>query len=222
MLNNLLMLVSLLLPWGARRRLLEQQFGYSIHPSSRIGFAWVAPRRLVMEENSRIGHLTICKGVELLHVGANAVIGQLNWITGFPLGNSRHFAHQTDRAPELILEPHSGISSRHFIDCTARVRIGGFATLAGFRSQIVTHSIDLEAGHQAARPVEIGEYCFVGTNSVLLGGSRLPHHSVLGAKSLLNKPLTEPYRLYAGVPAREVKELPRDLRYFTRSEGFVW
>ncbi len=137
------MLVSLLLPWSIRRRFLESQFGYSLHPTSRIGFCWIFPRRLIMEENSRIGHLTVCKNIDLLHLGAHAIIGQLNWITGFPTGPSRHFAHQPDRRPELIVETHAGISSRHLIDCTARVRIGAFATVGGFRSQLITHSIDL-------------------------------------------------------------------------------
>jgi acetyltransferase-like isoleucine patch superfamily enzyme len=222
MLKNLVMFLSFLLPWSVRRRLLQSQFGYSIHPSCRIGLAWISPRRLIMEENSRIGHLTLCKNIDLLHLGANAIIGQLNWITGFPSGDSRHFAHQVDRRPELILEPHAGISSRHLIDCTARVRIGAFATLAGFRSQLITHSIDLEAGRQSSEPIEIGEYCFVGTDSVILGGSSLPHHSVLGAKSLLNKKWDTPFQLYGGVPAKPLKELPREMEYFRRKEGFVW
>ena len=220
--KTLLALFSFLLPWRLRRSFLEKQFNFSIHPTSRIGFAWIFPRRLVMEEGSRIGHLTLCKNIDLLHLGAHAVVGQLNWITGFPSGPSRHFAHQPDRRPELIVERHAGISSRHLIDCTARVRIGAFATVGGFRSQLLTHSIDFAAGRQTAEPIEIGEYCFTGTNSVLLGGSALPHHSVLGAQSLLNKKWEEPYRLYAGVPARPVKELSAELEYFRRAEGFVW
>jgi acetyltransferase-like isoleucine patch superfamily enzyme len=221
--KTLLGFFSLLLPWGLRRSFLEKQFGYSIHPTSRIGLAWIFPRRLVMEEGSRIGHLNLCKNIDLFHLGAHAVIGQLNWITGFPSGStSRHFAHQPDRRPELILERHSGISSRHLIDCTARVRIGAFATVGGFRSQLLSHSIDLAAGRQTAEPIDIGEYCFTGTNSVLLGGSALPHHSVLGAQSLLNKKWEEPYRLYAGVPAKPLKELPPEMEYFRRTEGFVW
>lgn len=216
------MFASLLLPWSLRRRFLERQFGYSLHPTSRIGLAWIFPKRLIMEENARIGHLTLCKGADLLHVGAHAIIGQLNWITGFPSGHPRHFAHQPERRPELIIERHAGISSRHFIDCTARVRIGAYSTLAGFRSQLITHSIDLEAGRQSSEPIEIGEYCFLGTEAVVLGGSSLPHHSVLGAKSLLNKKWEMPFHLYGGVPAKPLKPLPESLGYFQRKEGFVW
>jgi acetyltransferase-like isoleucine patch superfamily enzyme len=215
-------LVSFLLPWSLRRSFLENQFGYSIHPSCRIGFAWIFPRRLVMEEGSRIGHLNVCKGIDLLHLGAHAVVGQLNWITGFPSGPSRHFAHQPERRPELIIERHAGISSRHMIDCTARIRIGAFATIGGFRSQLLSHTVDFGAGRQTAEPIDIGEYSFTGTNSVVLGGCSLPHHSILGAQSLLNKKWDEPYRLYAGVPAKPVKELSSEMEYFRRTEGFVW
>ena len=222
MLKKAAMLFSLLLPWELRRRFLESQFGYSIHPTSRIGLSWICPQRLVMEEHARIGHLTVCKNIDLLHLDEHALIGPLNWITGFPSGHARHFAHQPERRPELIVERHAGISSRHFIDCTARVRLGAFSTLAGYRSQLITHSIDLAAGRQSSEPIEIGEYCFVGTEVVVLGGSNLPHHSVLGAKSLLNKKWEEPYQLYGGVPAKPLRQLPEEMEYFRRQEGFVW
>jgi acetyltransferase-like isoleucine patch superfamily enzyme len=100
------------------------------------------------------------------------------------------------------------------VDCSGGVTIGAFTTFAGFRSQILTHSIDLETNLQTTGPVSIGKYCFIGTNSVLLMGSRLPDFSVLGAKSLLNKPYEETHWLYAGVPARPVKRLRLDLDYF--------
>jgi len=215
------MLLSFLLPWQLRRSFLEKQFDYKIHPSARIGLAWIFPARLIMEEDSKIGAATVCKNIDLLHLKAHAIIGRCNWITGFPLGSSRHFAHQTDRRPELILGEHSAITNRHLLDCTNSVTIGRFTTFAGFHSQIISHSIDLEQNRQSSEPVRVGNYCFVGTNCVLLGGSTLPDFSVLGAKSLLNKTFTETYQLYGGVPARPIKPLSRDYKYFQRTEGFV-
>jgi carbonic anhydrase/acetyltransferase-like protein (isoleucine patch superfamily) len=70
--------------------------------------------------------------------------------------------------------------------------------------------------------VRVGDYCFVGTNCVLLGGSALPDFCVLGAKSLLNKSLTESYYLYGGVPARPIEKLSPDCEYFRRATGFVY
>jgi hypothetical protein len=43
----------------------------------------------------------------------------------------------------------------------------------------------------------------------------------LGAKSLLNKPHQQTHCLYAGVPAKPIKSLEPDLKYFQREVGFV-
>lgn len=175
-----------------------------------------------MGPGSRIGHFNLCKsGVELLHLGECAILGNLNWITGQPLADATHFKEEEGRYPELIINDHAAITNRHYIDCTATVSIGRFSTFAGIHSVILTHSIDLSACRQSAKPVLIGEYCFVGTASVLLTGSELPDYSVLGACTLLNKRYTEPYCLYAGSPARPVKQLSRDSKYFTRTVGYV-
>lgn len=219
--KNLLLLISFLLPWRLRRSFLERRFGYQIHPTARIGFAWILPARLIMEEGTRIGTASVCKNLDLLHLKAHATVGRANWITGFPLGQSRHFAHQTNRRPELIVGEHAAITNRHLLDCTNSVTIGRFTTFAGFHSQIISHSIDLQENRQSSEPVHVGDYCFVGTNCVLLGGSALPDFCVLGAKSLLNKAFTETYQLYGGVPARAIKPLSRDSKYFQRTEGFV-
>ncbi|MDB6147306.1 MAG: hypothetical protein JWO45_970 [Spartobacteria bacterium] len=217
----ILVLLSAFLPWPMRRAFLETRFGYKIHPTSSIGFSWILPTRLIMEEGSRIDHLTVCKNIDLLHLKAYSSIGRGNWITGFPLGPSRHFAEEQDRRPELIVGDHSAITHRHLIDCTNSVVIGRFTTMAGFQSQILTHSIDLERNRQASAPVRIGDYCFIGTNCVLLAGTALPDFSVLGAKSLLHKCFTDTHYLYGGVPAQPIKQLSPDWEYFRRSEGFV-
>jgi acetyltransferase-like isoleucine patch superfamily enzyme len=218
--KSVLYLVALFLPWILRRWILVRALGYTIHPTSRIGFAWVLPKRLVMEAHSEIRALTVCRGMELLQMRSYAAIGNLNWLTGCPT-DSKHFAHQVDRRSELIIGDHGAITNRHLVDCTNRVTIGAFSVLAGFGSQILTHSVDLENSRQSSASITIGDYCFIGTDCVLLGGSSLPDHSVLGAKSLLNKEHVEPYCLYAGNPARAVKRLASDMKFFARQTGIV-
>jgi acetyltransferase-like isoleucine patch superfamily enzyme len=212
---------GLLLPWVLRRWLLVTFLKYKIHPTSRIGFAWVVTEHLVMEEHSRIGALTVCRGLDLLHLKQHAGIGRGNWIVGCPAHDKRYFAHQHDRKSELVLGRHSAITNRHLIDCMNSVTIGDFSVFAGFRSQILTHSVDLENSRQSSAPLNIGDYCFVGTDSVLLGGGALPSYSVLGAKSLLNKQFSDNYWLYAGVPARPVTQLDSEMKYFKRKVGVV-
>jgi acetyltransferase-like isoleucine patch superfamily enzyme len=79
----------------------------------------------------------------------------------------------------------------------------------------------LELSRQTSRPVVIGSYCFVGTGSILLKGSRLPDRSVLSAGSVLLTQESEECALYAGVPARKVRDLDADSMYFKREKGFV-
>ena len=157
-----LYLIALLLPWTFRRRILEAVFGYKIHPTSRIGFAWVMPKQLIMEAHSEIGTLTVCRGLDLMYLKANAAIGKANWVSGCCAGHHRHFVHQSDRRSELLLGEHSAITNRHLLDCTNSVTIGAFSVFAGFRSQILTHSVDLENCRQSSGPITIGEYCFPG------------------------------------------------------------
>jgi len=219
--KTLLRALLMMFPWPLKRRLLQWLFGYDLHPSSRIGFAWVFPRRLKMDSGARIGHLTMCKGLELVRLDEHASIGRLNWITAYPLGGGCHFGHLPQRHPELLVSRHAAITNRHLIDCTERISIGPYATVAGFRSQLLTHSIDLAANRQDAEPIAIGAYTFVGTACTILGGSVLPDYSVLGAASLLRSAFTEPHHLYAGVPAKAVRLLDPTMKYFTRTEGYV-
>lgn len=217
----LLRLCVVILPWALRRHALRWCFGYQIHPAARIGWSWIFPEQLVMAEGARIGHLNVAIHLARVELGPHSCIDRGNWITGCPRGGRLHFTHLNDRDPALVLGPHSAVTKRHHLDCTERIEIGAFTIVAGYASQFLTHSIDLRKNRQDARPIIIGAYCFVGTNIVALGGSRLPPRSVLGAKALLNKAHAEPGWVYAGVPARAVAALPEDAAYFRRTTGFV-
>ena len=220
--QTLLRITITALPWPLKRLLLQRLFGYQLDPSARIGLAWVYPRRLRMAAGSRIDALTVAINLDLLELGAMASIGRGNWITGFPSGtDSLHFTHQPERCGELLLGDHAAITKNHHIDCTNRVTIGPFTTIAGYHSQLLSHSIDLQHNRQHSEPISIGAYCFVGSNCVILGGSVLPDQCVLGALSLLNKPLSETWCLYGGQPARRLKPIDPNAAYFSRSNGFV-
>jgi acetyltransferase-like isoleucine patch superfamily enzyme len=152
----------------------------------------------------------------------NASIGRSNWITGFSTySDSPHFKHQEGRRAELILKESASVTKKHHIDCTSSISIGRFATIAGYQSQLLTHSIDVYESRQHSEPIRIGDYTFVGTNVVVLGGAQLPAYSVLGAKSLLNKAYTQEWNLYGGVPAKPIRQIATKAKYFTRQEGFV-
>lgn len=220
MIRLLVNILSWFLPWPVRRVWLRATLGFRLHPSSSIGFAVILAKKVILEEGSRIDHLTLCRKLDLLHLRAAAYVGRLNWIMGAGSDDQRHFA-SSNRNPELIVGQHAAITHRHLIDCTDRISVGDFATVAGFRSQMITHWIDLAKNQQVCAPISIGRYTYVGTASVILGGAALPDFSVLGAQSVLRSAHEEPYGLYAGVPARRIKELAPDSKYFLRSRGPV-
>ncbi|MBD1393310.1 acyltransferase [Mucilaginibacter glaciei] len=218
-----LKLIAFILPWPLRRRAMQSWFGYSIHPAAKIGLSWVYPGKLIMYEGARIGHLNIAIHLDEMQLGAKSSIARGNWITGFPSNTaSKHFGHQQGRRSVFILGEHAAITKHHHFDCTNVIEIGRFTTIAGYQSQFLTHSIDVIEGRQDSAKISIGEYAFVGTNVVMLGGAGLPARSVLGAKSLLNKSYTEEWMLYGGVPAKPIQPIPTDAKYFTRDIGFVY
>lgn len=78
-------------------------------------------------------------------------------------------------------------------------------------AQIITHSTVRrcvsEKRHPAvdAEATEIGEFCFIGTNAVILKGVEIGHHSVVGAGAVVPEGMIiPPYSLVAGVPARVI------------------
>ena len=214
-------LLSVVLPWPVRRAVLRGMCGYRIAQGAKIGLSLVAIEELVMGAGSLIGHLNVIKGVTRVQLDEFAKIGSLNWVSGIGERNNKHFSDEPGRRSQLVMGRYASITGRHSLDCSNSVEIGEFTTIAGAGTQILTHAIDVVEGRQRSAPVRVGPYCFVGTACVLLKGSALPDHAVLGALSMLRKAETEPYKIYSGVPAVAVAPLPETAAYFTRTTGYV-
>jgi acetyltransferase-like isoleucine patch superfamily enzyme len=60
--------------------------------------------------------------------------------------------------------------------------------------------------------VQIGDRCWVSSNTIILPGVSMGEGSVLAAGAVLTKD-TEPYGIYAGVPAKKIGERNRNLKY---------
>ncbi len=210
-----------IVPWTARRVLLEALTGGTIHPTARIGCSVILAESVLMRERSRIRHLTFIGELRRLELHESAGIGSFNRIYATPL-DSRFFAAVSDRDPSLLMEAHSQMVSQHIVDCSGGVRIGAYALVAGHRTQIITHGIDLARSRQRADPVEIGSYSMLGTGCIVLPGSRLAPHSVLAAGSTLLGDAGEEYTLYAGKVATAIERIPEDAAFFHRPEGTIY
>lgn len=221
--KNILSFLVIFLPWRLKRFFLINVWKYEIHPNAHIGLSYIYPKHLIMEEGSYIGHFNIGIHLSKIVLRKSNSISRNNWITGYPIGkDSKHFSHDTKRRCELIIGQESAITKNHHLDCTNYIHIGNFVTIAGYYSQFPTHSIDIYKSRQDSHPITIGNYCFISTGVKILGGSLLPAYSVLGAGAVLNKSYTEEWKIYGGIPAKPIKDIPKTAKYFSREKGFVY
>lgn len=221
----LLQLLLFIFPWRIRKCFLKRMFHFSFEKNSRIGFSIILANRLELGENAYIGHLNFCKAIDKLSLGANSSLGNLNFITGFSVTSPivlqhGHFSHIPNRKCVLEIGEHVGVTSRHFFDCNGGIFIHNFVQIAGFGSCFMTHSIDPKECRQDAEPIIIGQRSFIGSQITILKGAEVPDCCIIGARSLLTKKMDRPYSLYAGVPAKYIKDVS-DYQFFNRETGFV-
>lgn len=215
--KKIINLLIVFLPWTIRRYILNKFYHYKIHPTARIGLSYIYPKQLIMGEGARIGHLNVAIHLEKIQMDKNCSISQKNWITGFPLKDKSNFQDFPNRKPYLIMKEDSSITKQHHIDCTDMVIVGEFTTIAGYGTQILSHSFSLEKNSQACAPIQIGHHCWVGTRSIILPGAVLPPRSVLGAGAVLQRKYTESFVLYGGVPAKYIKKMDETYEFFHRT-----
>lgn len=207
-------------PWSLRRFILRILFGAKIGKGTYVGFSMLHSERIEIGEGVKVGHFNLIKGLSLLKLDDHASIGNFNWISGSPIKGSKRFI-SSNRLPALILGRHAALTQCHRLDCSDSILFGDFSILAGYGSQLLTHSINIASSRQMVDKVCVGAYTFVGTRSVLLPGSVLPNYCVLAAGSVLVDSCRDEYTLYGGVPAKAIKQLDNKMAYFTRACGYV-
>ena len=101
----------------------------------------------------------------------------------------------------LELGPGAVVTSGHRIDFTDRVTLGKNVIVGGRNSSLWTHN------RQETAPIEIGDFCYLGSEVRLAPGAKLPDECVLGIGAVLVGEIKEPRSLVAGVPAKAVRPL---------------
>jgi maltose O-acetyltransferase len=100
-----------------------------------------------------------------------------------------------------------------YIDNNARVEIGSWCNLA-MEAMIVTSSHHVgppahRAGANDDRPVTIGDGCWIGARAVILPGVKVGDGCFVLAGAVVAEDCA-PNGVYAGLPARRVRDLPLD------------
>ncbi len=209
-----------MLPGGLRRLLARRVLGWEIHPTAHVGRSVVLAEEVALGPGASIGHGNVIKGLAELRLDEDAILGTLNWVSGPGLG-SDVFHRSPHRHPALILERGAIVTTRHIVDCSDTVTLEELAAVAGIRSTVFTHSIDLVRNHQRTGRVRIGARAAVLSNSVVLPGTVVPARSIVSAGSVVNTVLTKENVFYRGNPAVEVRELPDSLAFLNRTSSTV-
>jgi putative colanic acid biosynthesis acetyltransferase WcaF len=105
----------------------------------------------------------------------------------------------------LTIGDHSWIGEGVWLDSLGAIRIGSNACLSqGVMIETGNHDWSKPTFDLVVKEVVIENGAWAAVRSLLLPGSRLASHAVLGAGAVLSGD-TEPYGVYAGNPASKVK-----------------
>jgi acetyltransferase-like isoleucine patch superfamily enzyme len=203
------------LPMRVKRFVAKWIYKWDVDPTAYIGPSVLTVRHLSMGPGAAIGGRNVITNLNELRMAAGSSIGSGNLIKGW-------WDHPTDsltqRNPAVILGAYSQIASYHYIDCVDTLELGHNAALAGFRSTVMTHSIDLVRDRYVTGSVVLGPYAGVMSGCMLLAGARVPARSIVSAGSVVTTRLTQELTLYRGNPAEAVRLLPRNLAYLNRGD----
>lgn len=174
---------------------------YRIGKKCHIGFSIIMAEKLFLEDNTYIGHFNIIKTKEvhiagkirhlnlicgrfIFRVEGEAWIDSQNKITGSNIDEKI--------TNSFIMRRKSSIIVHHIFDVTDNIIIGERTCIAGYGSQIWTHSFVFGTTNKAAqisKPVEIGGNCYIGSGCVLCPGVYIADNIVVGSHTTVSKDL---------------------------------
>jgi acetyltransferase-like isoleucine patch superfamily enzyme len=210
------LVVLAFLPNFAKKTLYRLLFHYRLGSGVRIGLSVLDARKVDLVEGTQIGHFNVITRVGRLSTGRFARVGTLNIVRGgeqVTLGDYSEVMrlnvlnaipdHDCTTEPQSVLEVGAGtvITSGHRIDFTDKVTLGKNVIIGGRNSSLWTHN------RQETAPIEIGDFCYLGSEVRLAPGAKLPDECILGLGSVLTGEIREPRSLVAGVPAKVVRPL---------------
>lgn len=123
---------------------------------------------------------------------------------------ARIYAKNTFSGRKLIVGDNAFINYESYFDLTDEIMIGANVWI-GMRCNFITSSHEKGTQEQRAglinhAPIRICDGCWIGANSTVLPGITIGSGTVIAAGAVVTKDC-ESNCLYAGVPAKKIKEL---------------
>ena len=174
---------------------------------TRFGRLWVRGRGVGLGSGGWIHglpELRLAKG-SVVEIGNNVTLSSLPRFNPLAPGRRLSIVTATSHA-RIVIKDGAGISNS-VISCCESITIGK-DTLIGAECLITDsdfHGFPLRKNPPArSAPVEIGDWVFVGTRTIVLKGVSIGNHSVIGAGSVVTSDIPENC-LAAGNPARVIR-----------------
>ena len=100
-----------------------------------------------------------------------------------------------------------GFQRNIYVQGTGKLYFGDYTIIAQ-NSGILSGNHDIHDYRKLTpRDTKIGSYCWIGMNSVVLGGVILGDHTIVSAGSVVTKSFPKGYCIIGGVPAQVIKEI---------------
>jgi acetyltransferase-like isoleucine patch superfamily enzyme len=172
---------------------------YTAEELKKLAFKAIGKNVLI----SRYARFYSIKNIE---IGSNVRIDDFCLLSGkIKIGNHVHISAYSS----LCAGDNKGIVLEDFVNISERVVI--FAKTDDFSGATLTNpTIPEKYKNVIESEVILKKHSIAGVSSSILPGVIMEEGSVLGANSFLKKS-TEPWSIYAGSPARKIKDRKKDL-----------
>lgn len=152
-------------------------------------------------EDIKISRRAVFYAIENIEIGSHVRIDDFAFLSGgcgIKIGDYVHIAAYS------ALYGKFGIEIEDYVNISSRVSI--YSTSDDYSGEFMTGPlVEQQHIHDIGKKIVIKKYSIIGTGSVLLPGAILHQGVALGAMSLVKQEL-QPFKIYAGIPARYIKE----------------
>jgi acetyltransferase-like isoleucine patch superfamily enzyme len=135
-------------------------------------------------------------------------------VLGYALGRDSSIHMNTFVTGDFItVGDNVVINRRCYLDGRIGIEIGNNVSISP-EAYIVSMEHDPDSPVFATRggKVVIADHVWVGARTLIMPGVTIGEGAVVGAGAVVTKSIA-PYRIAVGVPAREIRDRPRDIRY---------
>jgi acetyltransferase-like isoleucine patch superfamily enzyme len=183
---------------------LQKLCGWTIGKDCYVGpSVFLGMGEVCLEDEAGIGLGNVFRNIRKLHMGRRTMIHHFNWIS----------ADGSESRPEcgcLFMGEQAAITGRHALDCSGGIIIEGYGGIGGRGCTVITHQLDFVTNVMQHAPVRIGHHSAVNAHVLIAPGCTIAPCVVVGMGAVISQDLSEPYMLYAGVPAVAKKKIDGD------------